>query len=239
MSGVHIAIATKDDFKRLWRIYRAAENLGYDFTQWELEEHFENCPLKLRRYLAVILGNLNYSGGFSRVLMGCEALIDHCCDKTQDVYDLSPEIKQGLDDTERLNWMLEHDDAKVEKSNTSVQLSYRWQETTHFHGTLCAGEQQTIEIRRLIEKAREVTKPAPAELAAGCHRAHPHEDMNEECQRKTEEVKARVDAQLVKCRYARFGCEIESDGGEACACLLSSVGWLFSLPPLVAPTSAA
>ena len=81
-----LAIATPEDFKLFWSMYRAQQRLDYATT--ELEQ--ERCK-------KIILGRMQQMGGaFTRVVMGCETLIDNCCDKSLDHYDFSPKIKAAL-----------------------------------------------------------------------------------------------------------------------------------------------
>jgi hypothetical protein len=83
-----LALASENDFALMWKVYRALDML-----------HYRRTPLRQRRLKDVIAGRLEQlgTGGFSRVVMGCELLIDNCCDKDSDVYDLSPRIKKGLE----------------------------------------------------------------------------------------------------------------------------------------------
>tara|TARA_B100002003_G_scaffold229811_1_gene239451 strand:- start:562 stop:861 length:300 start_codon:yes stop_codon:yes gene_type:complete len=82
-----LAISTKEDFAAMWKVYRALDLLQYATTD-----------LRRRRLERLIVGRLKAlgTGPFCRILMGCEMLIDNCCDKTSDVYDLSPEFKEAL-----------------------------------------------------------------------------------------------------------------------------------------------
>lgn len=96
-----LAIATKEDFAAMWKVHRALDLLRY-----------ANTDLRRRRLERLIVGRLEAlgTGGLCRILMGCEMLIDNCCDKTSDVYDLSPEFKEALS-------LLEQSRAKQVESN--------------------------------------------------------------------------------------------------------------------------
>ncbi|APD91972.1 hypothetical protein BM525_19000 (plasmid) [Alteromonas mediterranea] len=82
-----LAIASEDDFAAMWKVYRALDLLQY-----------ANTDLRRQRLERLIVGRLEALGigGFCRILMGCEMLIDNCCDKTSEVYDLSPKLKEAL-----------------------------------------------------------------------------------------------------------------------------------------------
>ncbi|OES24145.1 hypothetical protein [Alteromonas macleodii] len=82
-----LALASKQDFSLMWKVHRALDMLKYCRT-----------PLREQRLRQVIVGRLEQlgTGGFSRVVMGCELLIDNCCDKTSDFYDLSPQLKHAM-----------------------------------------------------------------------------------------------------------------------------------------------
>lgn len=81
-----LAIATQEDFKLFWSMHRAQHRLDYATTEREAE-----------RCRKIILGRMEQMGGaFTRVVMGCEVLIDNCCDKSLDHYDFSPKIKQAF-----------------------------------------------------------------------------------------------------------------------------------------------
>jgi len=81
-----LAKATQEDFRRFWSIYRAMQELDYASTN-----------LRRERCEKIILGRLQQmNGGFTRVVMGCEALIENCCDKSLDYYEFNPKIKAAL-----------------------------------------------------------------------------------------------------------------------------------------------
>lgn len=82
-----LAKATPEDFKRFWSMYRAQERLRYAFR-----------PLEILRCQRIILGRMEeLSGGFWRVVGGCETLMANCCDPELDYYEFKPEILRGLE----------------------------------------------------------------------------------------------------------------------------------------------
>ena len=78
--------ADKYDFKRLWSVYRAVNRLSNEYEHSEIEEMLARLPKNAHRNLGIILGRLNYSTGFLRVVAGCEILIKECCDPDSEVY---------------------------------------------------------------------------------------------------------------------------------------------------------
>tara|TARA_B100002049_G_scaffold223617_1_gene194299 strand:+ start:8900 stop:9202 length:303 start_codon:yes stop_codon:yes gene_type:complete len=82
-----LAIASKTDFDIMWKVYRALDMLQYCRT-----------PLREKRLKSLIIGRMEQlgTGGFSRVVMGCQVLIDNCCDKEADTYEFSPKIQKAL-----------------------------------------------------------------------------------------------------------------------------------------------
>tara|TARA_Y100001949_G_C15887500_1_gene286585 strand:- start:319 stop:825 length:507 start_codon:yes stop_codon:yes gene_type:complete len=82
-----LAIASEQDFKRLWKIQHHMIALEYECDESKIE-----------RRQAAILGNLDRlgSGGLTRVVMGCQTLISNCCDKELDYYEFSPRLKKAL-----------------------------------------------------------------------------------------------------------------------------------------------
>lgn len=88
---MNLAKATPADFRRFWSIYRCAQRIEYadDTTR--------------RRCEAVILGRIDQlgNGGFTRVVMGAEILIEQACDPALDYLDLNPEIRAALELAEK------------------------------------------------------------------------------------------------------------------------------------------
>jgi len=83
-----LAIASKEDFRLFWSMYRAQQRLDYG---WDM------TPLQKTRCEKIILGRMAQLGsGFTRVVLGCETLIEHCCDKSLDHLDFSPKLKEAL-----------------------------------------------------------------------------------------------------------------------------------------------
>jgi hypothetical protein len=162
-----LALARREDFKRLWSIYRNADRVAQEYSSWEIDEalasmHVRGSNLtKLKRCLTVILGQLDYSGGFMRVVMGCELLIEHCQDPAEDVYALKPEIAQGYEDTARLEWMMKHG-ATVSQADNGVMLIYFDDDTSIPLDMPCENGQQAQCIRMLIDQAMRATAPAEA-----------------------------------------------------------------------------
>ncbi len=88
---MNLAIATPEDFKMFWSMYRAQQRLDYAESDLEVE-----------RCKKIILGRMEQMGAaFTRVVMGCETLIDNCCDQSLDHYDFSPKIKAALEANSR------------------------------------------------------------------------------------------------------------------------------------------
>jgi hypothetical protein len=81
-----LAIATKEDFQFMWKIYRLSQMLeprAYGYLEQRRQD----------RVVKVIAGRLADMGSeFPRVVMGCESLIDAVCIKESDIYELRPEI---------------------------------------------------------------------------------------------------------------------------------------------------
>jgi len=81
MTGMTLAKATKEDFRIMWSISRQSQNL-----QWAGDR------TRARRCKMVIVGRLDQlgTGGFMRIVMGCEMMIRECCDPAVDHYALKP-----------------------------------------------------------------------------------------------------------------------------------------------------
>jgi len=77
---MNLAIATKEDFRRMLSIYRQIQNL-----EWaDNKTRSQRCKM-------VIICRLNQiGGGFMRIVMGCEMLIKEVCDPTKGHYALKP-----------------------------------------------------------------------------------------------------------------------------------------------------
>lgn len=75
--GMTLAKATPQDFRTMWKVSKAFQNLGWG------NDH------RLRQ---LIIGRLDQlgTGGFMRIVMGCEMLIDKVCDPAVDFYALKP-----------------------------------------------------------------------------------------------------------------------------------------------------
>lgn len=84
-----VAKASKKDFDKMWAIYRAIELLDSNRFAFGLRK--ERCK-KLLIARVLDLGQ----GGLIRIGMGCDMLIDHCCDPDKDHYDWKPEILSAL-----------------------------------------------------------------------------------------------------------------------------------------------
>lgn len=84
-----LAKATPEDFRIMWKVSKAHQNLAW--------AHNRQRELRLKM---LIIGRLEQlgSGGFIRIVMGCESLIAECCDPKVDhlalkpVYGAAPEL---------------------------------------------------------------------------------------------------------------------------------------------------
>lgn len=83
-----LAVASKEDLKTAWRIFRNIQRL----EQWPTE-------LMEYRAKAAIIGHIQElgTGGFARILMGYEALFENCADKECDHLDFNSRIKAALE----------------------------------------------------------------------------------------------------------------------------------------------
>jgi len=83
--------ASKKDFDKMWAIYRAI-NLLRDSC------FASNPELREQRCNKLIVGRVMDlgQGGLIRISMGCDMLIDHCCDPDKSHYDFSPELREAL-----------------------------------------------------------------------------------------------------------------------------------------------
>lgn len=83
-TGMRMAKASKDDFRVMWSLWRAQQMLEQAWATDNPEAREERCK-------AIILGRMNQiGGGFMRVVMGCEMLIDNCCDPSVDTLAYKP-----------------------------------------------------------------------------------------------------------------------------------------------------
>lgn len=76
-----LAKATPEDFRIMWKVSKAHQNLAWS--------HNRQRELRLKM---LIIGRLEQlgSGGFLRIVMGCESLIAECCDPKVDHLALKP-----------------------------------------------------------------------------------------------------------------------------------------------------
>lgn len=83
-----LAVASKEDLKTAWRIYRNINRI-------------EECPTELmeRRAKAALIGQIERlgSGGFIRILLGYETLFNNCADSECDHLDFNSRIKAALE----------------------------------------------------------------------------------------------------------------------------------------------
>ncbi|MCK4620698.1 MAG: hypothetical protein KAT62_00645 [Desulfuromonadales bacterium] len=84
-----VAKASKKDFDKVWAIYRAIGLLDSNHFHFGLRK--ERC----KNLLIGRVGQLG-QGGLMRVAMGCDMLIDHCCDPGKDHYSFSPELLESM-----------------------------------------------------------------------------------------------------------------------------------------------
>lgn len=88
-----LAKATPEDFRIMWKVSKAHQNLAW--------AHNRQRELRLKM---LIIGRLEQlgTGGFMRIVMGAETLIDQCCDARVDflafkpVYGAAPELLEAL-----------------------------------------------------------------------------------------------------------------------------------------------
>ncbi len=84
VTGMTLAKADANDFRRMWSIHLAQQRL--DQAGWS-----EDSETRELRCKAVILGRLDQlGGGFTRVVMGAEMLIKNCCHPGVDHLEYKP-----------------------------------------------------------------------------------------------------------------------------------------------------
>lgn len=83
-----LAVASKEDLKIAWRIYRNIQRI----EQWPTEQ-------MERRAKAALLAQIDRlgSGGFIRIVMGYETLFNNCADPQCDHLDFNAKIKAGFE----------------------------------------------------------------------------------------------------------------------------------------------
>ena len=85
---MHLAIATQEDFRAMWRLYRLAQRF----------EQAQGDTLRERRAATALAHRMvQSSGAFMRVVMGCELVIKHACDPNEEHYALAPLLKRAPD----------------------------------------------------------------------------------------------------------------------------------------------
>ena len=93
-----LAKATPADFKTMWKVHKLLQSYGYQFTP----EDDDPRAVRMKDLLMARLDQQLGTGGFTRVVMGCQMLIKQVCDPTQDhvalkpVYGAAPEMLEAL-----------------------------------------------------------------------------------------------------------------------------------------------
>jgi len=79
--GMRLTKASPEDFRTMWKVSKAFQNLEWADTR-----------LRERRLKMVLVGRLDQlgTGGFMRIVMGCEMLIGQVCEPSLDYYALKP-----------------------------------------------------------------------------------------------------------------------------------------------------
>lgn len=96
-TGMTLAKASPNDFKVMWKINRLVENYGYDFYPDDRSPR----AVRVKSLLMARMDQLG-TGGFMRIVMGCEMLIENVCDPAIDhlalkpVYGAAPELMADL-----------------------------------------------------------------------------------------------------------------------------------------------
>lgn len=78
--------ASPDDFKAMWKISKLVQNYGYEFYP----DDDDRRAVRIRNHVMARLDDLG-TGGFMRVVLGCEMLIREVCDPAMDHIALKPE----------------------------------------------------------------------------------------------------------------------------------------------------
>lgn len=104
--GIRMAVAKKDDIKKLYTLYNVLENLGkYHARSLEDFDHFDEEEKRwISRFFVdgeIDLEELiNYlhplTFGFHRVVMGYEVLFDNCADPELSYLDFNKSIKESI-----------------------------------------------------------------------------------------------------------------------------------------------
>lgn len=100
MTGMTLAKATKDDFKAMWKVSKLVQDYGQQFYP----DDDSPRAIRMKNLLMARLDELG-TGGFMRIVMGCEMLIAECCDPTADHYALKPVLGAGPEMLEVLQSM--------------------------------------------------------------------------------------------------------------------------------------
>ncbi|MDD9195730.1 hypothetical protein PVK62_07740 [Aliivibrio sp. S3MY1] len=113
---VKLAKATEDDFKIMWKVFDAFQ---------EIENSGQISELREERLNKVTIGRLLQlgTGGFTRIVMGCETLIDNVCDKNQDYYELTPSLLNAETELDKAHAALEAILKTGELSSDSVAIA--------------------------------------------------------------------------------------------------------------------
>jgi len=85
---LRLAKADDDDFTNAWEVFYALQALEDACDEEEVWDGQKLIAERLEK-----LGQ----GGFSRIVHGCQVLIDNCCDKKLDHYAFHPDIERGMD----------------------------------------------------------------------------------------------------------------------------------------------
>lgn len=113
---VKLAKATEDDFKIMWKVFDA-------FQEIECSGHISE--LREERLNKVVIGRLLQlgTGGFSRIVLGCQSFIDNVCDKNHDYYELSPSLLNAESELDKAHEALEAILKTGELSSDSVAIA--------------------------------------------------------------------------------------------------------------------
>lgn len=100
-----LAKASPADFKTMWKVHKLLQNYGEQFDP----DSDDPRAVRMKDLLMARLDQQLGTGGFTRVVLGCEMLIKQVCDPTQDhvalkpVYGAAPEMLEALQYLSRLH----------------------------------------------------------------------------------------------------------------------------------------
>lgn len=107
-----LAIADKDDFRDLWKLYKLAQQLE---QAWCMDEDPDTRARRCRWAIAERVQRMQ--SALIRIGMGCEMLIGAVCDPNSDSYALKPVVGAAPDLLNAVRFLLSNPDNRISRAD--------------------------------------------------------------------------------------------------------------------------